>query len=178
MEQCTPRREPSLNPRVAGDALAVELHLFRGFVFDLVDEAGRIVQDGPVAEVTAKPRSSWVAEMVGLNLWRGWGENGEIVLSDRARITAASPIAGEAFAVVRPAAVTLSRGRPSSSARNVWPGEIDSVDFEGNRARVLVRGSPPVVAEVTPAAVAELKLADGGPVWVSVKATEVAVYET
>ena len=144
----------------------------------VVLEAGRIVQDGPVAEVTAKPRSSWVAEMVGLNLWRGWGENGEIVLSDRARITAASPIAGEAFAVVRPAAVTLSRGRPSSSARNVWPGEIDSVDFEGNRARVLVRGSPPVVAEVTPAAVAELKLADGGPVWVSVKATEVAVYET
>ena len=43
---------------------------------------------------------------------------------------------------------------------------------------MLVRGSPPVVAEVTPAAVAELKLADGGPVWVSVKATEVAVYET
>jgi molybdopterin-binding protein len=32
------------------------------------------------------------------------------------------------------------------------------------------------VAEVTPAAVAELALADGGPVWVSVKAAEVQVY--
>jgi len=144
----------------------------------VVLEGGRIVQDGPVAEVTARPRSRWVADMVGLNLWRGWGHDGEIVLSDRARITAANPVAGEAFAVVRPSAVTLSRDRPFSSARNVWPGEVDSVDFEGNRVRVLVRAVPPVVAEVTPAAVADLKLADGGPVWVSVKATEVAVYES
>jgi molybdate transport system ATP-binding protein len=34
----------------------------------------------------------------------------------------------------------------------------------------------PIVAEVTPGAVADLHLADGGPIWVSVKATEVAVY--
>jgi molybdate transport system ATP-binding protein len=32
------------------------------------------------------------------------------------------------------------------------------------------------VAEVTPAAVAELGLRDGGEVWVSVKATEVSIY--
>jgi molybdate transport system permease protein len=32
------------------------------------------------------------------------------------------------------------------------------------------------VAEVTPAAAGELRLADGGPVWASVKATEVTVY--
>ncbi|HZA83307.1 MAG TPA: TOBE domain-containing protein [Actinomycetes bacterium] len=32
------------------------------------------------------------------------------------------------------------------------------------------------MAEVTPAAAAELRLADGGPVWATIKATEVAVY--
>ena len=37
-------------------------------------------------------------------------------------------------------------------------------------------GPLPVLADVTPAAVAELGLAPGEPVWVSVKATEVQVY--
>jgi molybdopterin-binding protein len=35
---------------------------------------------------------------------------------------------------------------------------------------------PTLVAEVTPAAVAELGLAEGSEVWISVKATEVRVY--
>jgi molybdopterin-binding protein len=39
-----------------------------------------------------------------------------------------------------------------------------------------VGGRLPIVAEVTAAAVADLRLADGGPVWVSVKATEITVY--
>jgi molybdate transport system ATP-binding protein len=46
----------------------------------------------------------------------------------------------------------------------------------GDRVRVRVTGQVPIVAEVTPAAVGELHLADGGPVWASVKATEVTVY--
>jgi molybdate transport system ATP-binding protein len=33
-----------------------------------------------------------------------------------------------------------------------------------------------IVAEVTPAAVSDLDLAEGGEVWVSVKATEISVY--
>ena len=33
-----------------------------------------------------------------------------------------------------------------------------------------------IVAEVTPAAVHDLDLAEGGEVWVSVKATEIGVY--
>jgi molybdate transport system ATP-binding protein len=37
-------------------------------------------------------------------------------------------------------------------------------------------GTVPIVAEVTPAAANELRLADGGPVWATVKATEVTVY--
>ena len=45
-----------------------------------------------------------------------------------------------------------------------------------DRVRVQLAGSPPIVAEVTPAAAVDLHLRDGGPVWVSVKATEIDVY--
>jgi len=31
--------------------------------------AGRIVQTGPPAEITARPRSGWVAEQIGTNLF-------------------------------------------------------------------------------------------------------------
>jgi molybdate transport system ATP-binding protein len=53
---------------------------------------------------------------------------------------------------------------------------VDSLDDEGDRIRVKVAGRLPIVAEVTPAAAAELRLAEGGSVWASVKATEIEVY--
>jgi molybdate transport system ATP-binding protein len=83
---------------------------------------------------------------------------------------------GEVFAVVHPRAVALHRRAPEGTPRNVWQGTADELDLEGERVRVRVGGPLPIVAEVTPAAVADLALADGGPVWVSVKATEISVY--
>jgi molybdate transport system ATP-binding protein len=142
----------------------------------VVLEDGRLVQEGPIAEVTARPRSAWVAAMVGLNLFRGRIENGALALDGGHSLTVVTDVRGEAFAVVHPSAVTIHRTRPSASARNVWRGEADSLDLEGDRVRVRVGGPLPIVAEVTPAAVAELGLAAGGEVWVAVKATEVAVY--
>jgi molybdate transport system ATP-binding protein len=142
----------------------------------VVMESGRLVQEGPIAEVTARPRSAWVAAMVGLNLFRGRVDDGSLALSDGLSLAVVTEVRGEAFAVVHPRAVTLHRARPEASARNVWQGEADSLDLEGDRVRVRVSGSIPIVAEVTPAAVADLGLAAGGEVWVAVKATEVSVY--
>ena len=51
------------------------------------------------------------------------------------------------------------------------------VDLERDRARVRLGGPLPITAEVTTAAAAELALRPGEEVWVSVKATEVEVYE-
>jgi molybdopterin-binding protein len=45
----------------------------------------------------------------------------------------------------------------------------------GGRVRVDTEGTPPVIAEVTAAAVTALGLSDGQQAWVSVKATEVTV---
>jgi molybdate transport system ATP-binding protein len=142
----------------------------------VVLEAGHLVQEGTIAEVTARPRSAWVAAMLGLNLFHGVADGDRIRVPEGMSLTVVGDVRGEAFAVVHPRAVTLHRERPAGSARNVWRGEVDSLDLEGDRVRVRVRGPLPVVAEVTPAAVADLGLAEGGEVWVSVKATEVSVY--
>jgi molybdate transport system ATP-binding protein len=62
------------------------------------------------------------------------------------------------------------------SARNVWQGRVDGLEPLHDRVRVHVDARPPVLVDVTAGAVAELQLAPGSPVWLTVKATEVDVY--
>jgi molybdate transport system ATP-binding protein len=142
----------------------------------VVLEEGRVVQRGPAAEISARPRSRYVAELVGVNLFEGQAHGDHVVLTGGASLFAPEAGAGPALVVVHPRAVSLHRREPEGTPRNVWRGRIEAVDREGERARVRLGGPLPIVAEVTPAAVSELQLADGGEVWVSVKASEVSVF--
>ena len=142
----------------------------------VVMEAGHVVQAGRADELRARPRSAYVADLAGVNLVRGDATGGVVALDGGFRLAVADDVTGAVLATVHPRAVALHRERPSGTARNVWPGEVESVDHEGARARVVVDGPLPIVAEVTAAAVDDLRLDDGGPVWVSVKATEIGVY--
>ena len=142
----------------------------------VVIEGGRILQSGSPAEVTERPRSPYVADLVGVNLLRGQAREGVVELDGGGRLVAAGGISGDVFVAVAPRSVSLWRSRPNGSPRNVWPGRATSPDLLGDRVRLRVEGDPSLVAEVTPAAVRELGLDEGGEVWVSVKATEVAVY--
>ena len=142
----------------------------------VIVERGRVVQTGSPAEVTQRPRSRYVADLVGVNLLRGAATGGQVKLPGGASLQSADGVDGEVFAVIHPRAVALHRARPEGSPRNVWRGRASVLDFQGDRVRVGVEGEMPIVAEVTPAAVRELDLAEGGEVWVSVKATEISVY--
>ena len=142
----------------------------------IVLEDGAISQQGVLSEVTARPRSNWIASMVGLNLLSGEARNGSVRLDSGETVTTASDSDGPTFVAIRPAAVALHRHHPEGSARNVWAGTAAELHLAGDRARVSVAGTVPLVAEVTAAAVAELHLADGGPVWASVKATDIDTY--
>ena len=141
-------------------------------------EDGRVTQTGTPDQVRAHPRSRYVAELVGLNLFRGRAADGSIALADGHVLVAADEhhCSGEVFAVVHPRTVALYRERPEGSPRNVWPGTVEALDVAGDLVRVQIAGPVPLVAEVTPAAVVELRLDDGGPVWAAVKAVEVLVY--
>ena len=142
----------------------------------VVLEDGRVTQDGSFGEVSARPRSPWIARMAGLNLLRGAVSNGTILLDDGSRLTVATDIQGPALATIHPRAVALYRQAPEGSPRNVLPCKVAGVDPEGDRWRIRLDGPFPIVAEVTPAAAADLRLADGGEVFAVVKATEIDVY--
>ena len=142
----------------------------------VVMENGSVVQSGKPEEVTARPRSRFVADLAGVNLLRGRARGDHVELTSGASIAAPDAGDGYVFAVIHPRAVALYLSRPEGTPRNVWPGEVEDIDLHGDRARVLVRGPLPLVAEVTPAAVHQLGLHRGTAVWVSFKATEVSVY--
>jgi molybdate transport system ATP-binding protein len=142
----------------------------------VVVEAGGVVQAGPLAELRERPRSRYVADLVGVNLYRGAARGGTIRLPEHGELVAATDTAGDVFAVVHPRAVALHRREPEGTPRNVLGGTVDHLDVEGDRVRVIVTGPVAATAEVTPAAVAELKLTPGTPVWASIKATEITVY--
>lgn len=138
---------------------------------------GEVAQVGTPDDITAHPRTPWVANLVGTNLYRGTLEHGVLRVESGGSLSAATAVDdGPAFAVVHPRVVALHRHRPDGTPRNVWEGTASAVERVGDRVRVQVAGPLGIVAEVTGAAADELGLHEGSAVWVAVKATEVDVY--
>ena len=140
-------------------------------------DGGRIVQTGTLAEVSAHPRSRYVADLVGVNLVSGTISRGVLRTDAGGQVVVAAEVSGSAFAVIRPNSISLSSERPlRTSARNVWRVTIGDVDRLGDRVRVNVAGSLPLTAEITVGAFEALDLRPGDETYASVKATEIEVY--
>ncbi len=147
----------------------------------VVLEAGRVTQSGTLADVTTRPRTPYVAELLGVNLLRGHGSGHIIVVGDDSAesdvtVAVGDTVDGDTLALIRPNAVSLHRGPPDTSARNQWRCTIDGFDLLGDRVRVRLTGRFDLVAEITPESVSRLGLIEGTEVWASVKATEIATY--
>lgn len=140
-------------------------------------DAGRIVQIGTLAEVTARPRSRYVADLVGVNLVSGNVSEGVLATSSGARVVIADAPAGPSLAIIRPHSISLVRDHPEgSSARNVWAGTVAEIDRLGERARVSIDGLLPLTAEITVAALEAMQLRSGDDLFATVKATDIEVY--
>ncbi|SDL38952.1 molybdate transport system ATP-binding protein [Nonomuraea maritima] len=143
----------------------------------VVVEQGAIVQQGTPAEVARRPRTDYVARLVGLNLYRGVADGPRVKVGELLMSTA-NPVEGPAFVAFPPSAVALYRSRPDGSPRNVWRARVEGVERHGDNVRVHLDGPIPAFADITPAAVADLDLTPGRTVWASVKATETQAYPT
>ena len=139
-------------------------------------EGGRVVQTGTLADVTAQPRSRYIADLVGVNLFAGDGRPRHDHHLDR---WADRPGGPRRRARLRrhPA----PRGRPLPDPTRRQPPQRLAGDRRrhrplADRVRVRLAGEVPLVAEITPGALDDLALRPGDRVWATVKATEVTLY--
>jgi molybdate transport system ATP-binding protein len=150
----------------------------------LVIEDGCVVQHGTPAEVARRPATQYVARLVGLNLYPGTldATDGSVQLAAGGSLTAAPTAAlptarTDVLVALRPSAISIHTERPAhGSPRNVWAGTITGLELLTDRVRAQVDGHPSALVDLTPAAVADLDLRPGLPVWLSAKATEIDVY--
>ena len=151
----------------------------------VVLDDGVVAQQGTPEEVARHPRTDHVARLVGLNLLRGTGagtgtaagaevrlDGGEVLVTGPHRGAGPGPV----HAGFPPSAVTLTRDRPSGSARNAWRGPVTSVVPHGGLVRVHVDVVGGLLADLTAASVAELGVVPGALFWTTVKAAQVVVY--
>lgn len=142
----------------------------------VVLEAGHVVQVGTPADVARRPASTYVAQLVGVNMLQGVAREGAVEVTGGVVAVGDRHIAGPVIVAIRPEAIAVHRHRPEGSARNTWPGRISSLEVRGDLVRVEVDSAPALAAIVTPGAVAELDLHEGAEVWLSVKAVDLDVY--
>ena len=140
-------------------------------------EHGQVVQAGTLADVTAQPRSRYVADLVGVNLLQGVGHDGAITTATGGHIVPADPVRRRCIrrdptALRRP----LPDRRPKAARATCGPATVADVDRQADRVRVRLTGQVPLVAEITPAALDALALQPGDRIWASVKATEITTY--
>jgi molybdopterin-binding protein len=147
----------------------------------VVVEDGHVVEEGPTSEVLSRPRSPFAARIAGLNLVAGrWDGRAVEAGPIQVRGLAADPVpepGTTAVAVFAPSAVSVYRDAPVGSPRNTIPALVTDLEPLGDRIRVRTDAAGHrLAAEITPAAVADLALAPGSRVQLTVKATEVAVH--
>jgi molybdate transport system ATP-binding protein len=141
----------------------------------VIVEDGRVVQEGDAAGVTARPRTEYVARLVGLNLYRGRASGHRVDVGDLT-LTADDSVEGDAFVAFPPAAVAVHRAPPEGSPRNTWPATVAAIQRHGDNLRVRLDGPIVAAADLTPAAAAQLDLTPGTGVWAAVKAAETRAY--
>ncbi len=149
----------------------------------VVIEAGRVAQAGTRDDLLRYPRSRYVAELMGTNLFTGSVHAG---LGDATVRTGEGDLAvsdpgdpGDVFVTVDPRQITLHPHPPEGSAQNVFVGPILELAPEppsGERIRVVLGTRPTLVAEVTRDAVESLALREGMTVHASFKATGIRTY--
>jgi len=141
--------------------------------------AGQVRQQGPAAQVFARPVDETVAVFVGVeNVLPATVERateeitalrvGEVLVT----VTAPPPAAADSvLLLIAPDDVVISRQHGSSSERNAFSGRITAIEGIGRRVRITLDCGFPLVAHVTHQAARELGLAQGETVMASFKAT-------
>jgi len=139
-------------------------------------EAGEILQVGPPDEIRRHPRSTYAADLAGINFVTGTAHEGLVTTDAGCEIVIADhTVGGTVLVTIHPRAISIHPARPDGSPRNVWEATVVEVSEFGDRARVATEGRLPLTAEITHDSVERLGLERGTRIWIAVKATEIMV---
>lgn len=140
-----------------------------------VIENGVVTQVGTADQIRLRPRTAYVADLAGANLFQGFALRGlvdvdgvEIQIADRG-------LEGTVLVTIHPRAIALHNVKPEGSPRNSWQAVIGLVENLGDRSRVQLGPPLSLTAEITSDAARTMGLEPGSLVWVSIKATEIGV---
>ena len=143
-----------------------------------VIDGGRIVQEGSAGDLAAAPRSAFVADFTGAVVLTGTAHDGPggttvVELDGGGRVTSTDGGSGAVALSVHPWEIALepAGAHGEGSSQNRLQADVVTVTPIGNRVRVGLAAPQPLVAEITAAAAADLRLAPGARVTASWKAT-------
>ena len=150
-----------------------------------VVDHGKLVQVGDRDELLRRPRSRYVAELMGVNLFQG-----KVIRRDATGLaevqtkngvvhTISEDVSDDTFIAVDPREITLHTIPPVGTAQNVFSGRILELVPEpplGERVRVVLETHPLLVAEITAHSVQSLGLREAMNVYASFKATSAKCY--
>jgi molybdate transport system ATP-binding protein len=141
-------------------------------------EDGRIAQEGVPSEVASRPSSAFVAGFTGATVLNGIARQGPsgltVVDLDGGGTVASTDAARDRVgASIHPWEIAIEPAgdpHPHGSALNRLPAQVTSLTAIGNRVRLGLDASQPLVAEITLASSEQLGLREGVPVVATWKA--------
>ncbi|MFI0719448.1 ABC transporter ATP-binding protein [Streptomyces sp. NPDC021224] len=146
----------------------------------LVIEDGRRVQEGTPAEVARRPRTDYVARLVGLNLFRGDASARTIRLAPGLTLPLTAELEGPAFVAFPPSAVTLhaTRAAAAQAGAAVWPATVRTLESHADAVRVhltTAEAALPLTADLPAHSLTALPLEPDAPVWAALPEGEAYV---
>ena len=145
-----------------------------------VNENGRIVQSGTARDLLTRPRTAFVADLVGLNVYEGTLEAGTGTKAARVGPVTfhvlADALSGPVNLAFAPSDVALAALAPAGSYQNTFPVQVREVFGLPDRLRVTLDAGVPMAAEITHEAGRGLPLEPGATLWALIKATTIRVY--
>jgi molybdate transport system ATP-binding protein len=141
-----------------------------------VIDAGRVVQEGPAAELAAAPASAFVADFTGAVVLTGTARRGvdgltHVALDGGGEVVSVEAAEGPVAVSVFPWEIAiLPPGTDPGSAQNRLDAGVVSVTAVGSRVRLGLAVPQPLAAELSAVAVRDLGLAPGSRVTATWKA--------
>jgi len=148
-----------------------------------VMDRGRVLQMGPRDQLLHHPKSRFVADLTGVNFFEGTISSGseaglvEVWVGESClHVAHERRDMGGVLVAFFPSEVTISRERPSGSARNVFQSQIKEIIHLGDKVRLSLNGAMPMCAEISADARREMSIGEGDTVYASLKATAIRTY--